>query len=46
MMTTGLQLALLGGLMVTAGLVLLGLVLFANIAARLILSRKLSGSRG
>ena len=29
-----------------AGLVLLGLVLFANIAARLILSRKLSGSRG
>jgi phosphate transport system permease protein len=29
-----------------AGLVLLGLVLFANIAARLILSRKFSGSRG
>ena len=29
-----------------AGLVLLGLVLFANIAARLILARKFSGSRG
>jgi phosphate transport system permease protein len=29
-----------------AGLVLLGLVLFANIAARLILSRKMSGLRG